>query len=800
MLRNYLKVTLRNFLKNKTYSLINIVGLGIGLAASIVMMLYVHFELSFDQFHSQKDDVFRVVLMNEGYTGGGIAKIHTPAGKAMKDEIPEITAMTRLIPFGSAVFNVKDKLLNENTGFAVDSEFFELFDFKLLAGDVDRALTEPNSLILSESLAKKYFGTAEAIGQNISITNSEYTDKSFQVLAVVEDVPPNSHFSFSFLSPVSNVTLVDINSWERYQAYTYLRIEPGSDLIDIENRAFDILLSNSQEARDFMNSLSDEDKAQAHPYVLQPLKDIYLKSQLFREIGPTGDLQTVYIVLSLALFVVVLAAINFINLSTARAASRAKEVGIRKTNGARKGQLIFQFVSESVVLSLMALIVAIGIVELYIPTFNASIGQNLYLDYSLFLVWLVGGSVVVGVLAGLYPAFYLSSFEASAVLKDQHSFSGRSLLRKFLVVFQFAMSIGLILASLVIYQQVDFMQTKNLGFEKDRIITVNANSAVITEKYRSLINELKSHPNISNVSFSGNQPGGGDWGIPFTFEGIDEANSPNFRVLEVDENFLQTFGIELVNGRDFSSDISSDITGSYIINEEGARQLGWDDPLGKGVKGHPSLGFEGKIIGVVKDFHFRSLHEEINPIILFMNPEWSGTFSIKLGSGDFDETIAFVEAQFNAFDPGMPFVFKFFDQSINALYVAEQRLQFIVQGFTILGMLVAGIGLFGLASFAIISRRKEFGVRKVLGASVESIVHLLSMDFLKLIAIAFILAAPLAYVAMDSWLNNFAYKTTISIAGFALVAAGTVGFAFLTIVYQALKAASRNPVDSLRSE
>ncbi|MEQ9425789.1 MAG: ABC transporter permease [Cyclobacteriaceae bacterium] len=799
MLRNYIKVTFRNALKNKTYSLINIVGLAVGLAASIMMLVYVHFELSFDSFHTNKAAIYRVAMMGQGYSGGGIAKIYTGAGKVFKDRIPEVSKMARLAYFGGSVFKIGDQNVAENNGYNTDPDFFDMFDFKIIRG-AKPTFDKPNTIVLSQSLATKYFADSDPIGESILISNGTYVEEPFEVVAIMEDTPANSHVDFDFLTPMENHTISDPNDWQRNQGYTYLMLAEGANPEKVEKSVLHVVLESSSSFLENYNSLTDAQRAAAKPFVLQSLPEIYLHSKLFREIGPTGDMLYVYIVSSLAVFVLIIAAINFINLSTARAASRAKEVGVRKANGAAKSELVSQFIAESVVFSLLSLIIATGLVELCLPYFNQEISQNLFLDYKAFLPWMIIGSILVGALAGLYPAFYLSSFQAARVLKDVVKFSAKSRLRQTLVVFQFTLSIALILASLIIFQQVDFMKNKDLGFDQEQIINLSTNSQALRTKYKALTVELNNHPNILNVSFSGNTPGGGDWGLPFIFEDFDAQTQPGFRVLEVDHNFVETYGMQIVEGRNFSDDIASDITGAYIINEEGARQLGWEDPVGKKVTGPESLGWTGNIIGVVKDFNFRSLHEPINPIVLFMNPDWSGTYSIKLGGGNFDETINFIESTVATFDPNEPFSFTFFDERIDKLYRSEEQLQFIVRAFTFLTILIAGIGLFGLASYAVVSRTKEFGIRKILGASVNSVIGILSSDFLKLIIIAFVIASPLAIIGMSGWLDNFAYKVNISPLIFIMTLLGVTAFAMLTILFQALKAGRVNPVDSLRYE
>ncbi len=800
MLSNYLLVTLRYIKKHKAYAIINVLGLSIGLTASIMMIQYVRFELSYDNFHKDKERIYRLASKNPD-DGGGSAKISVPMGAALAEEGLGIEKMTRLTPFGNATFKHGENVLSEGWGRCVDDAFFEVFNFKVLQGDIETALKEPGSIILTKALATKYFGeNINCVGQNISITYQSQVDKLFTVTAVIEDVPANSHFYFSFLAPMDNYELSDINDWARTQAYTYLKILPKTDHELIISRATALVLERSEQAREQYN-LEELRSRNAELYQLQALESIYLYSNLFREIGSTGNITYVFIMMSLAFFIILIACINFINLSTARATTRMKEIGVRKVNGSTRKELIFQFLLESIVFAVFSVVIAAGIVHLILPGFNAATGLSVSLNLIENLPFLLAGAILVGALAGSYPAFYLSSLKVEAVLKNERIRSSRSRTRQVLVVFQYTLSIILIIATSIIYQQVDFMKNKNLGFDDEQIIVLNTNSEKIFGRYEAVIEEMKKHPNIQSVSFSGNLPGGGDWGMPMEVEGLSRENTPTIRLLEVDHNYLETFKFELVKGRNFSKEFPGDEELSYILNEEAVRQLGWtDDPIGKNV-GLTRLGRPmGKVIGVVKDFHFRSLHQQIAPIAMFMKPEWSRTFSIKLGTGDFEETQKFLEDTWSEFDGSAPFNLSFFDQSLDRLYRAEDRLQYIVQWFTLIALFIAIIGLSGLASFTLISRTREFGIRKVMGASVAQIIRIVSRDFLKLILVAFILSIPFSILLMDGWLENFAYRIDISVVSFVLTLMLMLLITFITIFYSVFKVATANPVESLRYE
>ncbi len=800
MLSNYLLITLRYIKKHKAYALINMLGLTVGLTASIIMIQYVRFELSYDDFHEETERIYRLASLDPD-NGGGMAKISVPMGVTLAEEGLGIEKMTRLMPFGNATFKHGENVLTETWGRCVDNDFFDVFNFKVLQGDLGTSLKEPGSIVLTKRLATRYFGeNVNCIGQNISITYQSQVDKLFTVTAVIEDVPANSHFYFSFLAPAANYELSPLNDWVRIQAFTYLKILPETDHKLILDRATELAFERSEQARE-QYDLEDLRNRDAALYQLQPLRSIYLYSNLFREIGPTGNITYVFIMMSLAFFTILIACINFINLSTARATIRMKEIGVRKVNGSTRKELIFQFLLESIVFSVFSIIIATGLIHLILPGFNATTGLSISLNLLENLPFLLIGAILIGILAGFYPAFYLSSLKVETVLRNERMRTSRSRLRQVLVVFQYTLSIMLIIATSIIYQQVDFMKNKNLGFDDEQIITINTNSQKIFGRYEAVMEEMKKHPNIQSISFCGNLPGGGDWGMPMEVEGLSRESTPTIRLLEVDHNYLETFQFELAEGRNFSEEFPGDEELSYILNEEAVRQLGWtDNPIGKSL-GLTSIGRPmGKVIGVVKDFHFRSLHQQIAPIAMFMKPEWSRTFSIKLGTGDFEETQKYLEEKWSEFDESAPFNLRFFDQSMDRLYRAEDRLQYIVQWFTIIALFIAVIGLSGLASFTLISRTREFGIRKVMGASVIQIIRIVSRDFSKLILIAFILSAPISFLLMDGWLQNFAYRIDVSVLSFVLTLILMLMITFLTIFYSVFKVATANPVESLRYE
>ncbi len=803
MLKNYLLLALRNQRRHAGYALLNLTGLALGMACCLLIALYVRDELTFDRFHENADRIHRLAMgsATSGYGGDteGIAKVPAPWGPHIVENVPAVETMTRFVFYGQALVESEQQQAFQSGGMLADPSVFDVFSFEMLRGDPATALTEPNTIVITQTMAEAFFGDADPIGETLLFDN----ELSYTVTGVLADVPANSHIRFRFLVTLAGDPpgLYDLQrdvpvkeDWRQNQFYTYLLLRPDADPSTIAS-AFLATLGDVYSPEQLAGNFS--------PFT-QALPDIYLTSNLFREIGPLGNATYVYLFGALALFILLIACINYMNLATARSAQRAKEVGVRKVNGASRGMLMRQFLTEAVLQSMAALTLGVALASLLLPVFNDLAGKDLVLN--LWQEWpllagIVGLGLVVGLLTGSYPALVLSAFRPVKVLKGNTILTSGATLRRGLVVFQFAISAFLLIATGVIGSQLRYIQDKNLGFDKEQIVTLQIRDTALTERLPTIKAALRDHPGVIAVAASGNLPGGGDWGIPYEADGVDPDNRPSMRILAVDHDFMDVYGMNIAAGRGFSEALASDSAGAYIVSETAAARFEWADPLTKTMDLIPPQIQRGPVVGVVEDFHFRSLHEAVEPIMLFIPPNnWFGIISIKISPDRMDETLAFIERTWTTFQPDYPYTFAFFDEGYDALYRGEQRVQTLFNVFTALAILIACLGLFGLAAFTAERRTKEIGVRKVLGASVGGIVALLTKDFARLVLIAFVVAIPLAYFAAQRWLDGFAYHTDLT-AGIFLLAGGLIlGIAVLTISYQALRAALTDPVKSLRYE
>jgi len=789
MLKNYLKIAIRNLRRHKVISFINVIGLAIGIACAALILLYVRHELSYDRYHAKKDRIYRLVSKVQGASYEAVAKVPGPWSIAAKKDFPEIEQIARFVFFNEILVSRGEKRFYESNGLFADSTVFEVFSFALLQGNPETALTQPNTIVMTEAFAQKYFGSENALGQTLTFDNQN----QYQVTGVMANVPANSHFTFDFLVSMASYTNPRRDNWQWLQFYSYVLLKEGASPQTVAAK-FPALLRQNVEA----NIAADYT-----PY-LQPLTDIHLRSHLFREMQVNSDIAYIYIFSAVAGFILLIACINFMNLTTARAATRAKEVGVRKVTGADRRQLVKQFLGESILISGLALLLALVCIDALLPVFNTLTSRQLTVDYfqDYFLViGLLGLTLLVGMLAGSYPAFVLSSFMPVNVLKGKLPGSSRTWLRKGLVVVQFAISAFLIIATGIVYNQLEYMQNKKLGFNEEQLVTIPIRDTAMRQKYEVVKQALAQHPNVVSVAASANLPGGGDYGIPYEPEGIPEDRIPPMRILVVDHDFIQTFQMAMAAGRSFSREYPTDATGAFMINEEAAKQLGWSDLSGKMIAMRNIQRAKAPVIGVLKDFHFRSMREKIGPIMFFIQtPDWFNVFTVRLRPQNISETLAFLERKWAEFDPNHPFAYTFFDESFAQLHQAEQRMGTLLRYVSILAILIACLGLFGLATFTAEQRTKEIGVRKVLGASVGSVTLLLSRDFTKLVLIGFIVAAPLAYYAMNRWLQEFAYRTEIGAGVFLLSGLLALFIAWFTVSYQSIKAALANPVESLRYE
>jgi putative ABC transport system permease protein len=807
MIKNYFKIAFRNLWKNKGYSAINILGLAAGLATCLLIVLYVWDELSYDKFHEKAERIYRVDSdIKFGGTDMKLCVSSDPMGATLKRDYPQVEQFTRIYASeGSKLIKKGNEFINETRIAYVDSTFFDVFSFDLISGNPKTSLNDPNTAVISETGAKKYFGSTDVVGKLI-----ETSDKiAFKITAVMKDMPSNSHFIFDILLSMDNVDY-QFGNYLSHNFSTYIVLQKGTDPAVI-NKFFPAILSKYvlPQAQAFMQiKTMDEFEKSGNrlEYRLMPMTKIHLYSDRFPELSPNGDIQNVFIFSAVALFILLIACINFMNLSTARSANRAKEVGIRKVLGTDRKTLIWQFLTESTLVSFIALFIALGITLLILPFFNDVASKSLLfsnLFSARFLPFLILIPLLVGLLAGSYPALYLSAFQPITVLKGKLA-SGfkKSRLRSTLVVIQFATTIILIISTIVVYNQLNFIQNRKLGFNKDQVLIVD-NTYALGQQAGPFKEEISKLSGVSNATMSSYLPVSNSSRSDNTYskDAVMDINSGlNMQTWRIDEQYLATLGMELVKGRNFSKEFGTDST-AIIINETCAGLLGYADPIGKdiyfsddGNKVEPL-----KIIGVVKNFHFESLRQNVGPLCFRLEKSiGSGIFKIK--TNDIKSLVAGVESTWKKMAPGLPFSYRFLDDSFNSMYRAEQRMGKLALGFAILAIIVASMGLFGLATYASEQRVKEIGIRKVLGASVTNITQMLSKDFLKLIVIASLIAFPIAGWAMYTWLQNFAYRIDIQWWVFLVAALIAILIAMITISFQAIKAAVANPVKSLRTE
>ena len=800
MFKNYLKIAFRSLKKHKGYSFINISGLALGMAVCMLIFMWILNELSFDRFHEKADRICRLTLDIEVGT-----MLHTPvsltaAGPALVEDFPEVIAAARVDRPNRVSVKYDDRIFQEaDIGFA-ENAIFDIFTFPFVSGDPRTALEAPYSVVITESMAKKYFGDNDPLGQLLRFND----EKDYNVTGVVKDVPPNSHFRFNMLRSFQTLMAegsVRDDMWFDLRFFTYLLLAEQADYIQLEQKLpgfIDKHIGDAMKATGGSATL-----------FLQPLKKIHLYSDFERDISANSNITYVYLFSAIAIFILLIAGINFINLSTARSATRAQEVGMRKTLGAIRSRLIGQFIGESMIHSILAMGLAIVLFKLSLPLFNSVIGSELSVNF-LKAPWLLaaflGMAFIVGVCAGSYPAFILSSFPPVHVLKGLLKAGGsHSRFRKILVVFQFSISIALIAATIIVYKQIIFMKNKELGFNKEYVVIIPRMSEEHRKSYRSIRSEMLSLSGVVDVGASDLVPSRGHLIGSFLPEGFADDQVLAMDYMNVDAHYIPTMGMEIIAGRTFSEDFATDPDESVLINETAAKKIGWENPLGKRFVFRPPPNTEGEVtyvsvIGVVKDFHMQSLRERIEPLIIFYDHDSLLRLSVRIAPDNISHTMGLLEKKWKELDPNRPFQFLFLDDSYDRLYRQEDRLKTISFYFSFLAVLIGCLGLFGMASFTAEQRTKEIGIRKVLGASVPGIVRLLAKEFVLLVIVANVIALPVAYFAMNRWLQSFAYRMDIHPLIFVLSAALSLSIALITVSYQAIRTALSNPVDSLRYE
>lgn len=819
MLRNYFKIAIRNLAKHRFYSLINIAGLAIGIASCLIIVLFVMHELSYDRYNTKRDRIYRV--NGEIKFAGNhyqLAVAPAPMAEVILNDYPEVESAVRFRSRGSYLVKTTESADNfkEQNVIWADSTFFKIFTVPVLQGNPGTALKEPNSVAISQRAANKYFPNGNPLGQSLILDNT----LNVKVTAVFQDIPETSHFHHDILISMSGLDEAKSHAFLSNNFNTYLLLKEGTDAKSFEAKMDGLVIKYmGPEAAEVLGGEFSLEKFRAAgnklEYTLMPLTDIHLHSDLTAEMEPNGDIIYVYLFSAVALFILVIACINFMNLSTARSANRAKEVGLRKVMGSLRSHLVRQFLMESTLLSIFSFILALGLAFASLPVFNELASKHLVLPWRVpaFYGILLTTSILIGFLSGLYPSFFLSAFKPANVLKGNLALGMRSgLIRSSLVVFQFVISIFLIVGTITINRQLNFIQNKKIGFEKDQVLVVN-DAYALGNKIQTFKDEVLKNAFIQRGTISGFLPVSGTWRNNNTFwpDGTqpNEQNMVGLQNWSVDIDYVKTLGMKIKMGRDFSSEFPSD-SSAVILNETAAKQFGLgNDPIGKRINqfagnrpdgsADPNQVKRSTVIGVVEDFHFESLRQNISALGLFLSKS-EGMVSFRFESRNTQDVIQAVEKSWKALAPGQPFQYSFLDEDFGRMYSSEQRLGKIFAIFTGLAILIACLGLFALTAFTAEQRTREIGIRKVLGASVSGIVLLLSREFGKLIVIAFLIAAPLAWMGVDWWLKNYTYKVDVGIAVYIL--SGLVAFmvAWLTMGYQSIKAATSNPVDSLRTE
>lgn len=799
MLKNLLKIAIRNILKDKTYSAINILGLTIGITCSMFLLMYILDELSYDRYHKNADNIYRIVSnIKEPDNAFTWAVAQVPLGEELRDNYPEVQNVVRFFGQGRTQYKNGDKQFYEEDLFLADSTVFDMFTYTFIDGDAATALDNPFSMVVTEKMAKKYFSDMQSVvGQSLQNLQGE----EFKITGLIKDVPPNSHFRFDGL--ISRNTRPQFQgSWGNFGVSTYVQLPAGYDLSKMYT-SFDKIIKEK------VNPIFEQYNIKIQ-YELQRMTDIHLYSKIQDEAEEGGDISYIYIFGAIAVFMLIIACINYMNLATARSANRAKEVGVRKVMGSQRLQLVTQFITESVVLALIALITSLVLIYALLPGFNSLANKELPFSYVLqlpVLLSLVGIMLFVGVVGGSYPAFYLSGFNPVSVLKGKLAAKGGTVVfRKILVVFQFAISVFMLISTLIVFDQLQYLRNKDLGFDKERVVRLSLSGRDIQQKGPVLAERLKQSPEVAGVGMASNSPGQGIGKLLFKVEDNEgKMTDRGVDLFNADFDFVKSMGMEIVQGRDFSRDIVSDTTYAVLVNEAMVKRMAWSNPLGKKFvlegAGPNNTNIEKRVVGVLKDYHQNSLYSVIEPLMIVLDKNGRLMF-VRTAEGDVKKSLAAIEKAWKEIFPNNPFEYSFLDQDFNSQYKADEKRSQIFTIFSGLTVTIACLGLLGLAAFTTEQRTKEIGVRKVIGASVRGLVVLVSKEFFLLVGIGMVLAFPAAWFVTDDWLQNFAYRIQLSGEWITFLVSALLAFAITlaTVGYHVIRAASANPVKSLRVE
>ncbi|MFC1563733.1 ABC transporter permease [candidate division KSB1 bacterium] len=801
MYKNYIKTTIRNILKYKAYSTINVFGLSLGVACCLMIYFWISDELSFDRFHEDWDCIYRIDWMSEN------PQTRTPYNLTylMTKDFPEVISAVSLHPavssgFSRRIFTVRynENRFDEQRVFLADTSFFNVFSFKLIKGNSKTALKDPMSIIVTESTAEKYFGDEDPIGKTLIFDDSY----SLEVAGVLENIPDQSHFHFDFLYSYLLAKQLETGDWFDWDwgHYNYIKLSKGTNPLAVEEKIPGLVRKYHNGSESFFQELNEGSIG----FRLTPITDIHLRSDIKWELEQNGNIYYVYVFSASAIFILFIACINFMNLATARSLNRAKEVGLRKTIGAKKSSLIIQFLGESLIFSFLSVIVGIVILGFALPYFNELTGKAFTFSHILradVLLGILSLLIIMGLFSGSYPAFFLSSFNPVNVLKgDIQAGVKNTSIRKFLVYFQFSMAIILIIGTLIIQDQVSFLKNKDLGFDKDQVMVIRMKDEMLRLKYEVIKTELLKHQTVISASAVSNVPGTYFNQNSIYWKSWEDAI--NVSELRVDYDFFKTLDIKTVDGRGYSKEYLSDIDGSaFILNEAAANSFRWDTPVGKTISWDDDRGLrQSEVVGVIEDFHFKSLHESIKPMIFAILPGYFNYMLVKINTSDLANTVQYVDKVWKTFDQRHAFEYTFLDEEYNRNYRGEEKMSSIFNVFSFLAIVIGCLGLLGLTSFVAEQRTKEIGIRKVLGSSIPSIIYMMSKDFTLLVLSANLIAWPLAYVLMNNWLQNFAYRTEINLLMFLIAAVFTFIITIITVGYHALKVAGTNPVEALKYE
>lgn len=800
MLISYLKIAFRNLVKNKVYTAINLAGLAFGIASVFLIAIYIKGEISYDRFHDQAENLYRIIWEDENPQ----TRTPHPMAQALVNDFPEIESAVSFTPlFGPGLTKEmhsfrnleKDERYDEANILAVDTTFFEVFTFPLVQGNPKTALHQVNGLLISESMAKKYFGDADPMGKYLAVDSDTML---VEVVGVFKDVPRHAHFHFDFLVSYLREKSFDpeneFYSWSDFGHFNYVRLKPGAEAKKLESQLMEW-------AKNYLHPTQDQYERLVRAnfgFRLQPVTDIHLHSRLRWELEPNGNIDYVYLLATAAILTLVIACVNFINLTTARSAERTKEIGIRKSLGAFRKQLAMQFISESLLVTMAAMVLSILFIESGLPFFNSFMRTNLEVDYVQYFAVLSGLGIIIGMISGFYPALYLSSVKPSLILKGNVSENRQGTgLQSGLIVFQFALSMALISGSLVIFSQLDFMKHHDLGFNREGVLVIPVKNEVLRRQFEPMRNSLMKIEGVRSVSAASNIPG-----KQFNQNPIATVNDPSFSLATsecvVDADYFSVMDIELKDGRLFSRDHQTDSTMAFVLNETAAAQLNLSVGSEVNWDRDGSL-LRGEVIGVIKDFHFQSLHEPLRPLLFALGREFN-FIVIRMDLANLESGLHAIEATYKQFDPVFAFEFSFLDDQLEQQYAAEKSLGNAVAAFAMIAVVIAACGLFAIALLVFYRRTKEIGIRKILGASPAGLLYLILKNFTGMVLIAIVLATPFTWWAMNRWLENFTYHITVGPAVFLLSGFSLIVLSWITLSYMTMKTTKLNPAETLKSE